>query len=86
MPRDDSILRMLRGQRAAGLRQMELLRKEGPRPKQAVAEALSAVEALSLQGKWPAPRDPIAERGVEEVRRRWVLIKRNSMRQMKAQR
>jgi hypothetical protein len=55
---------------------MELLRAEGPRPEQAVAEALSAAAALSSQGQWPAPRDPVAERGVEEVRRRWVRIKK----------
>jgi hypothetical protein len=76
--RDDPIVRMLRGQRAAAARRRELLRNEGPKPERAVAEALSAVEALAAAGTWPGPRDPVSERGVEGVRRRWVRIARNA--------
>jgi hypothetical protein len=47
-------------------------------PEQAVAEALSAADALARQGKWPAPRDPASERAVEQVRRRWVRIAQNA--------
>jgi hypothetical protein len=78
VPADDPIARMVRGFRAAELRQRELRRVEGANPAQAVAEAISTAAALSAQGKWPAPRDPAAERAVEEVRRRWVRIARNA--------
>lgn len=69
---------MLRGFRAAGLRQRELLRAEGPRPRQAVAEAIAASAALVAAGTWPGPRDPVSESAVERVRRRWVRIARNA--------
>jgi hypothetical protein len=69
---------MRRGQQAAAERQRELLRAEGPQPEQAVAEALAAVAALAAEGKWPGPRDPVSERAVEEVRRRWVRIERRA--------
>jgi hypothetical protein len=78
MPGEDPIVRMLRGHRAAAARQRELSRAEGPRPEQAVAEAISASAALAAQGKWPAPRDPMSERAVEGVRRRWVRIAQNA--------
>ena len=42
-------------------------------PAHAVAEALAAT--MALVGRWPGPRDAVSERGVEVVRRRWVLIK-----------
>ena len=77
MASEDPIARMRRGHRAAE-RQRELLRAEGPRPEQAVAEALAAAAALAAQGKWPAPRDPVSERAVDGVRRRWVRIARNA--------
>jgi hypothetical protein len=78
VPADNAVARMLRGQRAAGARQRELLKAEGPRPEQAVAEAISAAAALAAQGTWPAPRDAVSERGVERVRRRWVRIAQNA--------
>jgi hypothetical protein len=71
---DNPVLRMRRGQQAAAARQRELMRAEGPRPVQAVAEALAAAAALAAEGKWPGPRDQVSERAVEEVRRRWVRI------------
>jgi hypothetical protein len=74
MLEDNPILRMRRGQQAAAERQRELLRAEGAQPEQAVTEALAAAAALVSEGKWPAPRDPVSERGVEEVRRRWAHI------------
>jgi hypothetical protein len=74
----EAVKRMMRGFSAAAKRQRELLRGEGPRPEQAVAEAIAAAEALANQGKWPAPRDPVSERGVQEVRQRWALIERNA--------
>ncbi|MCC7536271.1 MAG: hypothetical protein IT379_08660 [Deltaproteobacteria bacterium] len=70
----DEVLRWRRGQAAAEKRQRELLRARGPRPEQAVAEALDALEALEAMGVWPGPRDPASERAVEEVRARWVRI------------
>jgi hypothetical protein len=78
MSAEHPIARMLRGHRAAAARQRELLRAEGPQPDQAVAEAIAAAGALAAQGKWPLPRDPVAERAVEGVRRRWVRIARNA--------
>jgi hypothetical protein len=53
---------------------------EGPRPARAVAHALSALAALEAMGRWPGPRDPIAERAVAEVRRRWARIQRHARR------
>lgn len=74
----DAVKRMLRGFSAAATRQREFLRAEGPRPEQAVAEALAAAAALAEEGRWPAPRDPVSELAVEQVRRRWALIGRNA--------
>lgn len=76
--RNNAITRMRRGQQVAAARQRELTSKEGPDPEQAVAEALSAAAALAREGKWPAPRDPVSERAVEEVRARWVRIERRA--------
>lgn len=78
MSADNPILRMRRGHAAAAARQQELLRAEGPRPDQAVAEALSATTALAAIGRWPAPRDPVSEAAVLEVRRRWARIERHA--------
>lgn len=75
---EDPIVRMRRGQQAAAARQRELMRAEGPRPEQAVAEALAATAALAAAGKWPGPRDSVSERAVEEVRRRWVRIEQGA--------
>lgn len=72
------VLRWRKGQEAGAARQRELLREEGPRPEQSIAEALDALDALAAMGLWPGPRDPVSERGVQEVRRRWALIQRNA--------
>ena len=60
------------------MRSREAISAEGPRLKQAVAEAISAAAALVSEGKWPGPRDPVNERAVEEVRRRWVHIEQRA--------
>jgi hypothetical protein len=65
---------MRRGHAAAAAKKRQLDQEEGPRPHQAMAEALSALNALAEMGLWPAPRDPAAERAIEEVRRRWARI------------
>jgi hypothetical protein len=52
------------GQAVAAERQRRLLAEEGPRPAQAVAESLSALNALEAMGPWPGPRDEISELGV----------------------
>lgn len=72
------VARMRRGHAAAAARQRELSREEGPRPEQAVAEALSALAALEAMGMWPGPRDPVSERGVAAVRDRWARIQRRA--------
>jgi hypothetical protein len=69
---------MRRGHAVAAERRRELLRAEGPRPAQAVAEALAALAALAETGEWPALRDPVTERSVEAVRRRWARIERRA--------
>jgi hypothetical protein len=58
----------------AAARSRELTAHEGPRPEQAVAEALSAAAALETMGLWPGPRDPVSEAAVLQVRRRWARI------------
>ena len=78
MSEKDAVKRMLSGFRAAAVRQNELRKAEGPHPKQAVAEAIAAANALASQHKWPGPRDPVTERAVEGVRRRWVRIGHNA--------
>lgn len=75
---DNDVVRWRKGQAAAAARQRELMRAEGPRPEQAVAESLAALNALADMGMWPGPRDPVTERGVWEVRRRWARIERHA--------
>lgn len=72
------IARMRRGHAAAAEMQRVLAAREGPQPELAVAEALSALDALHTMGFWPGPRDPVSERGVEEVRARWLRIERRA--------
>jgi hypothetical protein len=74
------------GHAAAAERQRRLLAEEGPRPAQAVAESLAALNALEAMGLWPGPRDEIAERGVEQVRRRWAKVQKRAKQQAKARR
>ena len=76
----DAVRRWLRGQALAAARSRQALAAEGPNPKQAVAEALSAVKALAEMGVWPGPRDPASEAAVIEVRRRWARIQKKAMR------
>lgn len=74
------------GHAAAAERQRRLLAEEGPRPAQAVAESLAALNALEAMGLWPGPRDEIAERGVEQVRRRWAKVQKRAKQQAKTRR
>lgn len=71
---DNAIARMRRGHAAASERARELARSEGPRPEQAVAEAIAALAAMLDMGAWPGPRDPVTEASVERVRQRWARI------------
>ena len=82
MKRDQAaaIQRWRHGQAMAAARSREALAAEGPDPEQAVAEALSAVNALAEMGVWPGPRDPANEAAVIEVRRRWARIQKRAMR------
>lgn len=68
-----------RGHQAAARRQQQLTAAEGPREALAVAEALAALAAIP-----PGPRDPVAERAVEVVRRRWARIERRARKAQKA--
>jgi hypothetical protein len=74
------------GHAVAAERQRRLLADEGPRPAQAVAECLSALNALETMGLWPGPRDEVAERGVEQVRRRWAKVQKRAKQQAEAKR
>lgn len=58
--------------------QRQLRAAEGPRPTQAVAECLSALDALDAMGMWPGELDPISEQQVDDVRRRWAHIQRRA--------
>lgn len=58
---------MRRGHAAAAEKQRELLRAEGPNPQQAVAEALSAIDALVEAGQFPAPPDQAHGRGAPQL-------------------
>lgn len=58
--------------------QRSLRAAEGPRPAQAVAECLSALNALEAMGRWPGPSDPVSEQGVQAVRERWARIQRRA--------
>jgi hypothetical protein len=72
------VKRWRKGQLAAAVRKRELARAEGPNPPQAVSEALAAYEALRRSGVALNQRDQISERGVIEVRRRWVRIQKHA--------
>jgi hypothetical protein len=72
----ERIKRWRQGQIAAARRQLELSASEGPNPAQAVAEALSAFELVTRGKRQPSQRDPISERDVTEVRRRWARIQK----------
>jgi hypothetical protein len=67
---------MLRGYRAVERRQLELRAQEGPRPRQAVAESLSALNAAQDMGLWPGPRSAVdqSETEIERVRDRWARV------------
>ena len=78
-----AIRRWLRGQTMAAERSREVAAQCGPDPKQSVAEALSAVNALAEMGAWPGPRDPASEAAVLDVRRRWARIQKRAMRDRK---
>ena len=82
MKRDQvtAVKNWLRGQAAAAARSRQASATEGPNPEQAVAEALSAVNALAEMGMWPRPRDPANEAAVVDVRRRWARIQKKAMR------
>jgi predicted P-loop ATPase len=74
----ERIRRWRRGMQAGEERQRSLRAAEGPRPAQAVAECISALNALEAMGMWPAPLDPISEQNVQEVRDRWARIQRRA--------
>jgi len=74
-----AVRRWLHGQAAAAARSRQAA-EAGPDPKQAIAEALSAVRALAARGLWPGPRDPASEAAVIEVRRRWACIQKRASR------
>ena len=69
-----AIRRWERGHARATLRQRGLLAADGTQPALAVAESLSALNALDTMGMWPAPRDAITEQGIQQVRRRWARV------------
>jgi hypothetical protein len=75
-----AVKRWLRGQAAAAIRSREASAEAGPDPRQAVAVALSAVNALADMGVWPGPRDPASEAAVVVVRKRWATIQLRAMR------
>jgi hypothetical protein len=75
-----AVRRWLRGQAMAAARSRQAVAEAGPDPAQAVAEALSAIDALADAGLWPGPRDPVSEAAVVQVRERWSRIQKRAMR------
>jgi len=69
-----AIRRWKRGHAKSAQRQRSLLAAAGAQPALAVAESLSALNALDTMGMWPAPRDAISEHGIQQVRRRWARV------------
>jgi hypothetical protein len=69
-----AIRRWKRGHARSALRQRSLLAAAGAQPSLAIAESLSALNALDTMGMWPAPRDAISEQGIQQVRRRWARV------------
>lgn len=65
---------MLRGYRAVERLQLELRAQEGPRPRQAVAESLSALNAAQDMGLWPGPRSAAEQSEIDRVRLRWARV------------
>ena len=80
MERDQAaaVRRWKRGHELAAGRGRDLAASEGPRPARAVAEAMSAVNALATMGVWPGPRDAVSEAGVLRVRHRWARIQKRA--------
>jgi len=69
-----AIRRWKQGHAKSAQRQRSLLAAAGAQPALAVAESLSALNALEAMGMWPAPRDAISEQGIQQVRRRWARV------------
>jgi hypothetical protein len=76
-PEQLAVLRWRKGHAAAAQRQLELSAAEGAKRGQAVKEAISAFQVVSVRfGN--VDRDAVSELGVQEVRRRWARIQRRA--------
>jgi hypothetical protein len=69
------IRRWIRGQRAAQIAERRIAEHEGPRPRQAIALALSMVDAARIAG---VPPDLLRERDVAIVRATWRRLRERS--------
>ena len=79
MPDDRAAVRRWKAAHSAvARRQLTERAAEGAAPEQAIREALSALNALAAMGLWPGPRDPVSERAVITVRRRWARIQKRA--------
>jgi hypothetical protein len=78
LPEARTVRRWRRGHAIAAERQRELVAERGPHAAQAVAESLSALNTLAAMGRWPAPRDPVTEAAIEQVRRRWARVQQRA--------
>jgi hypothetical protein len=76
----DAVRRWRTGQEAAAKRQRELRVTEQVGSAQAIAESLAALNALDAMALWPGPRDPVSERAIQGVRRRWARVQRRARR------
>lgn len=74
-----AVRRWLHGQAAAAARSRQAAAEAGPDPRQAIAEAPSAVRVLAAMGLWPGPCDPASEAAVVEARRRWACIQKRAV-------
>jgi hypothetical protein len=82
----EAVKKMLRGHAAAAEMQKRLLAAEGPRAETSFAEAAALIDVLEDLHGWPGERSTLADRGVQEVRRRWAKIQKHYRAKARAER
>jgi hypothetical protein len=65
----------MESRKAAEERQLEELRRIGPRPEEAIQASLKLIDVAGDLYGWPLPEDPITAREDAEARERWARIR-----------